>query len=276
MLDKFIFENHLGQRFDGLTNGVFLNYSDLRNYAWSYDLINNRISRFYRSVTAKKLPLTVCCKTKAEADAVKNRLLDIAEADIEAVKPGRIYVGDYYITGYITASEKDDYLISGRYCRIDVEFTSAVPAWRKETTYIFGGANDNARSGMNGYDYPYEFPFDYAVSTTSKDIVCDSVRSNHFRLRIYGEITDPVITIAGHAYKVHGMIKKGETLLIDSANKTITLTTADGKKVNWFNNRDRESYIFEQIKPGVNLAYYDGTFKFDLTVIEERSEPKWT
>ena len=46
MLENFVYENHLGQRFVGLENGVYLNENELRDYAWEYDVINNRISRF--------------------------------------------------------------------------------------------------------------------------------------------------------------------------------------------------------------------------------------
>ena len=96
-----------------------------------------------------------------------------------------------------------------------------------------------------------------------------------FRILIYGQTTDPVINIGGHRYAVNGSISAAETLLIDSLTKTITLTTAMGTKVNWFANRDRNSYIFQPIPAGMNIVSWIGTFGFDLTVIEKRSEPKW-
>ena len=110
-IDEFVFENHLGQRFEGLPNGVYLNYSNLRDYSWSFDTISNRISRFYRSITSRKIPLVVYCKSGDEAASVMNRLHELAEADIVANIPGKIFVGDYYTSGYITASVKSNYLI---------------------------------------------------------------------------------------------------------------------------------------------------------------------
>ena len=277
MLEKFIFENHLGQRFDGLANKVFLNYNDLRDYAWSYETINSRISRFYRSVKSRKLPLVVCGETDEAATDAKNRLLELAEADIEAVLPGKIYIGEYYTTGFITASAKSKYLLTKRYSEIDLSFTSSDPAWYREQTHVFNKSNGDGESGKmgSGTDYPYNYPFDYAVSTKMRQIVCNTIKANKFKIRIYGEATNPSITIAGHTYSVEGMIKAGESLLIDSVNKTITLTTATGAKINWFDKRNRESYIFEPIPAGINTVSYNGTFGFDLTVVEERSEPKW-
>ena len=137
MLEKFIFENHLGQRFEGLANGVYLNYNDLRDYAWSYDTINSKISRFFRPITSRKIPLVVKCASDDEATQVKNRLLELAETDIEAKLPGRIYVGEFYTNGYITASKKSEYLITKQLCKIELTLTSDDPAWYREQTYVF-------------------------------------------------------------------------------------------------------------------------------------------
>jgi hypothetical protein len=275
MLDKFIFENHLGQRFEGLPNGVYLNYSDLRDYSWSFDTINNRIARFYRDITSRKIPLVVNCKSGDEAVSVMNRLHELAEADIVAKIPGKIFVGDYYTNGYITASVKSNYLIRRKYCKIELTLTSDDPSWYRERLHPFFPSSENDFNS-NGADHPYDFPYDYAVSMNGHQIMCGSVGSSAFRLLIYGEATDPAVTINGHTYKVNGTIANGETLLIDSVNKTITLTTAAGKKVNWFDKRWREEYIFEPIPAGKNAVTWAGSFGFDLTIIEKRSEPQWT
>lgn len=276
MLEKFIFENHLGQRFEGLPNGVFLNYNDLRDYSWSYDTINNRISRFYMGTKSRKLPLVVKCDSDEEAVAVKNRLHELAEADIEAKIPGKIFVGDYYTNGYITASTKSKYLITKRLCYIELTLTSDDPAWYREQTHAFIPGEGSAIGIGGGTDYPYDYPYDYALSLKGRKIVCDSVGSNGFRLLIYGEAVNPSVVIGGHVYAINGTIGKGETLLIDSLSKKITLTTAFGNKINWFDKRGREDYIFEPIPAGQNTVSWLGTFGFDLTVIEKRSEPRWT
>ena len=276
MLEKFIFENHLGQRFDGLSNGVYLNYNDLRDYAWEYDTINDRISRFYHKIKSRKLPLVVKGKSDAEAVAVKNRLHELAEVDIEAKIPGKIFVGDYYTSGYITASVKSEYLISKQYCKIELTLTSDDPAWYREQNHAFLPNTESSIGIGGGTDYPYDYPYDYALTLKGKKVVCDSVGSNAFRLLIYGEAFSPSVVIGNHVYAINGTIGKGETLLIDSLTKTITLTTAAGNKINYFDKRGRSDYIFEPIPAGQNLVSWAGTFGFDLTVIEKRSEPRWT
>jgi len=190
--------------------------------------------------------------------------------------PGKIYTGDYYTTGFITSSKKKDYRTHGRFCHIDLTFTSPDPSWSRENIHIFGSNDEGATASRSGFDFPFDYAYDYSVSTTSRQVVFEGIKPSKFKLRIYGEATDPAVMINGHAYKVNGMVRAGETLLIDSLAKTITLTTASGAKINWFANRDRHDYIFEPIPPGVNNIIYTGSFKFDLVVIEERSEPKWT
>ena len=276
MLEKFIFENHLGQRFEGLPNGVYLNYNDLRDYSWNYDTINNRISRCYRSMTGRKLPLIVKCDSDKKAVEVKNRLHELAEADIVAKIPGKVFVGDYYTIGYITASKKSNYLITKRLCYIELTLTREEPVWYLEQTHTFLPDTGSSIGIGGGTDYPYDYPYDYAISLKGKKIMCDSVENNDFRLLIYGEATNPSVEIGGHTYAIKGTIGKGETLLIDSMTKTITLTTATGAKINWFDKRGREEYIFEPIPAGQNTVSWVGTFGFDLTVIEKRSEPRWT
>lgn len=127
-----------------------------------------------------------------------------------------------------------------------------------------------------GIGYPYDYPYDYALQLISRNIVCESTGSSDFRLMIYGEAVNPYVNIGGHVYAINGTIGKGETLLIDSLNKSITLTTATGSKINWFDKRGRENYIFEPLPTGVHGVKWSGEFGFDLTVIEKRSEPKWT
>ena len=273
MLEKFIYETHSGLRFEGLANGVYLNYNDLRDYSWSYDTINGRISRFYRSVKSRKLPLVIKCDSAEKAIAVKHRLLDLCETDIEAKIPGKIFVGDCYTTGFITASSKSDYLISKQYCKLELTLTSDDPTWYRDQTHIFN-PNQASVTGT-GIDYPFDYDYEYKGTSIGKNIILDTIRGSAFRLRIYGYVENPSVNIGGHIYAVTGIVGANETLLIDSLSKTITLTTASGNKINWFDNRNRESYVFEHIPPGEIGVTWNGSFSFDLTIIEKRSEPRW-
>lgn len=275
MLENFIFENHIGQRFVGLENGVFFNSNDLRDFSWSYDSLNGRISRFYKKTGNKKIPLIVNCDSDEKAVLVKNLLTELSERDIVALKPGKIYVGDYYLNGYVTASKKKDYNLKKRLCKLDLTFTSEDLSWYCDKKHIFVAENNESGSISGDIDYPYDYEYDYALPLKGRNIVCDTIGDSAFRLIIYGEVVNPAIIIGGHTYAINGAIGKNEQLIIDSLTKTITLYTKNGA-VNWFDKRNRSQYIFEPIPEGQHTVSWLGTFGFDLIVIEKRSEPKWT
>ena len=212
MPDIFIYENHLGQRFDGSANGVYLNQSDLRDYGWDYSTINGKITRFYRGIMERSLPLVVHGSTADEAVAVKNRLHEIAEVDIVEAIPGKIFIGDYYTMGYIKASTKANYARLRKHAKITLTLLSDDPAWyRDETHSFFSGSGSVAP--VEGMGYPYDYPYDYAGSTSARTIKCDSVGSNAFKLRIYGPAVNPSVSIGGHIYAINGTLAAKESLL---------------------------------------------------------------
>lgn len=275
MLENFIFENHLEQRFIGLENGVYLNSNDLRDFSWNYDTLNGRISRFYKSVRNRKIPLIVLCDSDEKAVEVKNKIFELSAVDIEARIPGKIFVGDYFLNGYFTESKKADYNLKKRLCRLELTFTSDDDYWYSTKKHSFISGDDEAVSIGGSTDYPFDYAYDYALPLKGRNIVCNTVGKSEFQLLIQGEAVNPAVIIGGHTYAINGTVNTGETLLIDSLTKTITLTTVPGHKVNWFDKRSREQYIFEPIPAGLNSVNWLGTFNFELTVIEKRSEPKW-
>lgn len=275
MLNEFIYEDHTGKRLVGLDCGLFLNNNELRDYSWNYESVNNRISRFYRSITARKLPLVVACETEQAAATVKAQLLNMAETDIASKKPGKVYVNDCYTLGFITASTKSNYHLSKCLCEIELTLTSDDPSWYRESKTVFPANTEDTVSTGSGTDYPYDYAYDYAGIMPGRKIPCDTLSSNEFRIVIYGRAYNPAITIGGHTYAINGTIGAGETLTIDSTAKTIILTTASGQQINWFDKRGRDNYIFEPIPPGNHSVTWNGSFGFDLTVIEKRSEPTW-
>ena len=159
--------------------------------------------------------------------------------------------------------------------QIGIDAYKRRPRLVQRTIICFHAGYEGEISSGSGTDYSYDYPYDYALYLQGRKIVCDAIGGSAFRMLIYGPAENPAITISGHTYTVNGKLESGETLLIDSLAKTITLTRASGQSFNWFDNRGREEYIFEAIPSGSNTVSWPGTFGFDLTVIEKRSEPKW-
>lgn len=274
MLENVVYKNHLNEAFEFGKNGVFVNESDLHDYTWNITKKNNRISALDYAITTKKLQVTIICSTEEEGVDKRNRLFEVTEKDVLAFQPGKLYVGSYYLNCYVTKSEKQKYLVNRRYMLVKLTLSTDCPYWVKETSTVFSASSGGADAG--GFDYSHDHPFDYGNDTTAKTINNPGFVASNFRLAIMGACTNPAINIAGHVYQVNTFVASGQYLLIDSANKTVTLQSSDGTKTNVFNSRNRDSYIFEKIPAGASLVSWSGDFSFEVVLLEERSEPKWT
>lgn len=277
MLEQLKYKNHENEVFEFGKDGIFVNTSNIHDYSWEVKKKNNKIASLDYGVVTKKLPVTIICGTEAEGMAARNKLIEVMDKDVLAFQPGRIIIGDYYFKCYVTKSEKKNYLKTRRYMTLNLTLTSDCPYWVKETSTVFT-ANGTSTINMehNGKDFRFDYPIDYHSDILNSEINNTGFVASNFRLNINGPCTNPVVHIAGHAYQVNCNVDAGEHLTIDSAEKTIVLTARDGTKSNVFNSRNKESYIFEKIPAGRNAVLWSGEFAFELVLLEERSEPKWT
>lgn len=275
MLERLKYKNHIGEVFESGAGGIFVNTNDLRNYEWAVTTKGNRITAMDYSVGTKTLPVIIACESEADGIAARNRLFEITEKDVLAMQHGRIIIGDYYFKCFVTKSEKSSYLTSKRSMALDLTLTSDHPYWVKETTFVFRKLNDGGLAGRM-LDYSFDYPLDYTPTTGSWEINNTGFVGSNFRMIIYGACVDPAVYISGHKYQVNCTVAAGEYLTIDSIAKTVTLTAVDGSVMNKFNDRNRDSYIFEKIQAGTNRVLWEGDFGIDITLLEERSEPKWT
>ena len=272
MLERLKYKNHMGEVIDFGRSGVFVGGNNLHDYSWTVSQKNSKISAFKREVTTRTLPVIIFCSTPEEGVAVRNRLMEVAEKDVLAKKPGRIIIGDYYFSCFVTGSKKRGYLASRRKMEVDLTIHSDAPYWVREDTHSF---RKNGASAF-GLDYPHDYVFDFTSSFKNSTIINTDFTASNFRMIIYGPCKDPSVYVSGHAYVVNSDVAAGEYLTIDSAAKTVTKTATDGTITNVFNLRGRESYIFEKIHSGDSSVTWAGDFGVDIILLEERSEPKWT
>ena len=92
---------------------------------------------------------------------------------------------------------------------------------------------------------------------------------------IFGPCIDPRITINGHVYQVFDTVEKGEYITINSINMTIIKNRNNGTTANLWDYQAKEESVFSPIPGNVISVNWSGTFGFDLTLFEERSEPAW-
>lgn len=272
MLERLKYKNHMNEVYDFGKNGVYVNLNELHDYEWSVVKKNNRISALKREIKNVKLPITIICATEQEAITAKNKLLEVCEKDVLALQPGRVIIGDYYFNCFVTKSKKKDYLLTKRHMVAELTLTTDNPYWIKESKTAFVDVGELT----TGLDYMFDYPYDYCAEVSRDTLINQNFVASNFKLIIYGACTNPAISIAGHTYQVNCEVKAGEYLTVDSMNKKIFLTNSNGTVINVFNNRNKESYIFEKIPSGVNDVVWTDDFGFDVVLYEERSEPKWT
>ena len=271
MLEQLIYKNHVNEVFEFGKDGIFVDMNDLHDYEWTVEKKGNRIASLDYAISKRKLPVVIICDTEEKGIQARNKLLEVVEKDVLAMKHGRIILGDYYFKCFVTKSQKQNYLMSKRLMEVTLTLTTDFPYWVKESTTSFGTASSDS-----GVDFNYDFPFDYTTNMIAKEVRNTGFVSSEFRLIIYGACTDPEVFINGHRYQVTCAVGENEYLTIDSSAKKVFLTANDGTVTNLFNNRNRDSYIFEKIPAGRNAVTWNGDFGFDITLLEERSEPKWT
>ena len=276
MLDKMTYTNHLGEKIVFGEFPYFANYSTLRDYSWTYTEANSKILSFNRKIKTYKLPVVIMCKTEEEGFAKRNALFEVMEKDVLAGQHGTLQIGSYKLQCYVKESAKAEYLGSKKYMKINLSIVSDGPYWTKEKTYIFNKEGlSGGGSGEEFLDYPYEFAYDFKNGLAVLDFSNENFVQTAFKIIIYGECTNPQILINGHAYEVFATVENGQLLVIDSINKTVQLIKNNGEALNLFGLRNKESYIFEKIPAGDCLLARSDDFRFDLVLIEERSEPKW-
>ena len=276
MLERLNFINHIGETLKFGINQVFVNYSDLHDYRWQYTQDGDKISVLKRGVISKIIPVIVACANADEGVQTINRLMEYSEKDILVKTPGRLIVGDYYLPCYIIGSTKEEYLIKRGFLKATLEILTDQPAWVKETKFSFNYGSGHHMGGKD-MDFNSDFPYDYSNPFDVRMVENPGFTGSDFRMVIYGESSDPRIGVGGNVYEMEDLdIDTHEYLTIDSKKKTIILTKEDGTTENKFKYRSRDYYIFEKIPSGETLVTWNGDYKFDIILYEERSEPKWT
>lgn len=271
-VEKVKYINHLNEVLEFGTGGLYVNKNELHDFVWSVVSKNDRISGFKKGVVSKTIPFIVACQTEEEGIRMRNRLFEVCEKDVLAQKHGRFVIGDYYMRCFVIQSKKKSYLDSKQSMTIQAKISTDFPYWVKETITTFGYGKGKQGTNM---DYSRDYPSDYTSNLLGQELNNTGFVPVNFRMNIYGPCENPKVTIAGHEYEVFTAFESNEFMTIDSINKTILLTHTDGTKENCFNLRNKGSYIFEKIPVGVNTVAANSDFKFDITLLEERGEPKW-
>lgn len=269
---RYINNNHKVVEFG--KKGIYANENDLRDYIWTYDTDRNKIGNFRKTAAKKTIPIVIKADTEENAAEIKNNMFKVFEYDVLLGIPGKLLIGEYYMECYIVESCKSNYINDKKIMNTSIKIASDTGNWIKKTRHEF--IHEDIPD-ISGRGYPYEYKYDYSMGSGYVNILeNEHFASCDFIMKISGYAFEPSITIGGHVYKVNETIQINEILTINSKEKTIILTKNNGIQVNLYSKREKSSYIFEKISPGENQVYWNSGFNFEITLFEERSEPKWT
>lgn len=275
MLDKFYYLNNYGEKVVFGQDGIFAAYNDLRDYTWSYESTNDVITSFKRGVVTKKMPVLFLSQSGQETRQARNTVYEIFEKDVLAKQKGKLYVNGYYMECWIIGTTNSEYLTSECYLRTEFAIVTDKPEWRREATFSF--VPTSSYIGDYDFDFDGDFPFDLQTSAYSANTLVNPFAfSSQFILSIYGACDNPSVEIGDYVYSFNCSLLSGERLEVNSLTKKITKYNAQGVSENYFNCRNKENSVFEPIASGNKQIYWNNEFSFDLTVIQQRSEPEWS
>lgn len=260
-----------------LRDGSLRTGADANFHDWAWEVIavalqyGSRVSGFTRSPQEYEATLSLFGSEESKQKQLE-ALHDDFELDVRNLTPGRLYWNDYYIDCFARKSTtkpgENNVAVENT-----VSFYCPDPFWIKEESRSF-----HPRAGDTGeafLDYPYDFPYDYYSGISGAETWATGLPfKSDFRMVIYGPATNPSVQINGHAYQVLDILAASEHIVIDSKWGTVEKTTTAGQKVNIFDLRNKEESVFEQLPPGSLQISWEGQFGFDLTLYEERSEPR--
>ncbi len=281
MIKGIYYENGQGTqiRLDG--KNIRVKESDLRDFSWNYSLTNkpsgygSRINRFMRPASEKSLGVVVRGNSREECISTLNALHAATEADITRGKPGRLWLDGQYLICFLgVASTVNKWTGGFHFLEKTLSVLAVYPFWYTEVTQAFRAGEIDA--SPYGKRYRGRYPYQYGTGYANKTLYNDHHSETPAIITIYGPCEDPQIYIAGNLYGLADVgAGEGERIVIDQLERTIYRVAIDGEKTNLFDYRVKTHDIFVPIPSGDVSVQFSGEFGFDVTLMQQRSEPKW-
>lgn len=279
MRTDITYVSNSGERitFGGSSEELHYFANDLRKFEWTHNfgVAKNRVMSFTREPKTLSFKVGIAAESESAGIAWRNKIATLGEYDIAHMMPGKLYVGDWYISCWIVSASFDNYWMSDRFAEIELGILAERVEWTHDLFYQFV-PTQTVSQGVHGANFPYNFEHDFMASFPAREIENSATFAADFIWRAYGPVTNPYIRIDTNLYQVNISIPDKARLEVDSRRKTCILIGADGTQTNVFNDRTRGahgsgSYIFERIEPGINKVSWANTYIFDLILMESCS-----
>jgi len=199
----------------------------------------------------------------------------VFERDVRATTPGKLFWRDYYIPCVIISSSTYPDNKNGVTVN-EVDIYSPYPYWTKDVVKTFAKGEDPA-SQSEFLDYTFDYEYDYTPTKETAGTVTNAgTAAAPMQIRFYGYAVNPEITIGGNLYGINTTVLDGEVATLDTLSKTVTITNARGRTRSVFNDRRKTGHEFDYLPIGESAVLWPGTYKVEVTIMQERSEPGWS
>lgn len=269
--------NHKNQKIDLGKPPFQMQIGDLFDSTNRYEGSYFQVSRIYKEISTISTVVTIEAVNEKEFAEAINQFCEIMETDTAAGKQGKLYIGDYYLSCNVLSSNKSFWEETYRGVENSIKLLVPYPYWCREVQKSFLKGNPIvARESEEYLFYPYSYPFQYSMPHDVGFLDNDHYAACDFRWIVYGPCTNPAIRINGHLYQVTTVLYSGDYLQVDSRDNTVIRRRVDGQVENLFNQRNKESELFERIPAGRSAVTWSiEAFGFDIILYQERSEPGW-
>lgn len=275
--------NSANETFTLQGNGLgYLDIAPLYSYAWTYDLANSvtgdggAATGFVRRPRTIELELRNRGMSRAEFVARMDALHAAAEVDALNSTPGRLWLADQYMDCFLAvAGEIGNAPRNGNFATTTITVLAVRPYWCTERVTEFYPAVTTETAEDHGKKYDLKYDYRYGTGIASNSInnmfyaACPAI------ITIYGAAEGPALTIDENVYGISTSITATQRLVIDGTRREIYSVGAGGTRVNLFNSRVKTGNAFRPIAPGVHRVISNGNYRMQITLIEQRSQPRW-
>lgn len=270
MIVKYV--NHLGEELNLNYRSCRLLVSDLLDYEWEAVYNGDKIDGFVAAAKTKNVNLDLMGTKERSSRYLASLISDIFNRDVVDGIPGQLFINDYYLKCYVKKSEKERWQ-APVLTSLTLTILTDKPLWVKEITIEIPVDSAPVSTGLM-YDYTYNYIYgENGLSVTFEN---EHFAACNFKLTAYGPFNNLEFAINGNLYRVNQSCAEGEMLVLDTSARTIVKVDTYGNAWNVFGKQDFTLDNFKQIPAGENVLSYGRTYEIDLTIYEERSEPKWS
>lgn len=287
---KIKYINHLGNELDLSGDKYQIDMEAMLNYAWNFDSSEkgnfaSKVSRFFRNSQQDSIIVTIYADSEQELSENIAHFYEVVEPDVLVNQCGKMVLeNQWYYDCFIVSSENQYWndpstIMGGKYfTNKTIGLMSPSPFWYKEEQPIYFGKEQSETPEDTEHIkfYPHGYNYDYFSSMGIERMIANTnIDSADFKMEIFGATEEPYVLIGGHNYSLRANLGANERLILDTRDKTFVKIMPNGQKINMFNYRGLDDYIFEKIPSGNSRVQWSGSFAFSITMYHKRSEPIW-